>query len=117
MSRRIRLARRPAGALRRRHEDKAGVDRLVPEPPEPPRRGRGGRGEPFGFRIRTFGPYFLAVAAIVGIERVSMIVVVSERFSNTVRMTALGVFFGVVLLLVGLGGRWFGRQFAAARGG
>ena len=115
MSRRVHLRRRPAGGLRRRHQGKTGVDRLVPEPPEPPRRGGGRPGEPFGYRIRTFGPYFLAVAAIVAVERVSMIVVVSERFSNTVRMGALAVFFGIVLTLIVVGGRWFGRQFAAAR--
>jgi hypothetical protein len=44
-----------------------------------------------------------------------MIVAVSERFTDTVRWAALGVFFTLVFTIIATGSRWFAKQFDAAR--
>jgi hypothetical protein len=81
----------------------------VPPPPVDPPRRRPSRGPHIPFA--KFAPAFLGIAALVGIERTSMVIVVAESYPTWVRLTALGVFCAVVTVVAVVGGVIFARNF------
>ena len=66
---------------------------------------------PRGRRIEAFAPWFFAIAAVVGVERVAMVLATSEAMGTSVQLAAFGVFVGMVLLVMTVGGWLFAKNF------
>jgi hypothetical protein len=77
----------------------------TPVPPEERRRG------PVPRPALRFVGWFFLIAALVGLERVSMILVASEGLGPSVQLVGLAVFCTIVLSVTLFGGRWFASQF------
>lgn len=87
--------------------DDAGPANAIPPTPTPPRDPSGGPVR----RASAFAPWFFAIAAVVGIERVSMVLVTSESVGTRVQLAALAVFVSTVFLVLTVGAWLFIRQF------
>ncbi len=92
--------------------DLPSIDDLPPEPPipprEPPRRGPAPRS------VFWFAPWFFGIAALVAVERLSMLLVSSPDLGVHVQLAGFAVFCTIVFSVTLFGGFAFARSFRLA---